>query len=140
MLATKINLCRALLGIKEEAGPLCTGCARDDRPTCASKVQRLRQFTKVVVAMAPLRIAKWPYNGPIGMRERADLHILDDWRYLGTAQSEQEIYPILEARREEFDEDTYDFISRTLPRLPKKRIVPIACCPPQRRTHTLEAE
>lgn len=138
-LATKNNLCHGVLGIQEGAGTLCTGCALDDRPQCAFKTQRLRQFTKVVVALAPLRITKWPYGGPIGMRERGDLHILDDWRYLGTAQSEHEIYPILEARREEFDEDTFAFLSRTLPRLPTKRIVPIACRAESSCAHTYES-
>jgi DNA polymerase-3 subunit epsilon len=136
-LAVENHLCHALLGIGESAASPCMGCALDERANCASKTPRLRQFTKAVVALAPLRISKWPYDGPIGVRERADLHILEDWRYLGTAQSEQDIYPILEARREAFDEDTFNFLARTLPRLSKKRIVPISCRPETQALHTL---
>jgi DNA polymerase-3 subunit epsilon len=122
-LATGNNLCHALLGISESTATPCTGCAVNDRTNCGFKTARLRQFTKLVVALAPLRIAQWPYDGPIGIRERSDLHILDDWRYLGTAQNEHEIYPILETRREVFDESTFAFLAKTLSRVPRRRIV-----------------
>ena len=137
-LASEKRLCNALLGIGEGPVTPCGGCALNERLNCASKTGRLRQFTKAVVALAPLRLNKWPYAGPIGVRERGDLHILEDWRYLGTAQSEQDIYPILETRREAFDQDMFAFLSRTLPRVPKKRIVPISCRPESHSVQTFD--
>jgi len=74
----------------------------------------------------------WPYDGPIGIKERSDLHILEDWCYLGTAQSEHEVHQVLETRRNEFDQATFAFLSKTLARLPKKSIVQL---PPRSESH-----
>src|SRR5687768_15359304 len=46
---------------------------------CGRKTERWRHLTRAVAALHPLRIEAWPYAGPIGVRERTDLHILDDW-------------------------------------------------------------
>jgi DNA polymerase-3 subunit epsilon len=122
-------LCHAILGIRETPAASCTGCAANERSNCGFKTARIRQFTKAVVALAPLRVMKWPYDGPIGVRERSDLHIIDNWRYLGTAQSESEIHQVLEMRRADFDEATFAFIAKTLSRLPPKRIVRLPAVP-----------
>ncbi|MEO7728035.1 MAG: exonuclease domain-containing protein [Burkholderiales bacterium] len=122
-LATRAHLCHALLGIRAPATDACTGCELNGMSACGAKRARLAHFTKAVVALRALRVAPWPYDGPVGIRERADLHIVDDWRYVGTAQSEHEIHQVLETRRAEFDEDTFAFLARTLARLPRKRIV-----------------
>jgi hypothetical protein len=67
----------------------------------------------------------WPYEGPIGVRERSDLHIIEEWRYLGTARNEKEIHQVLECRPA-FDEATFTYLSKTLARLPRRRIVQLA--------------
>ncbi len=125
-LARDRHLCHALLGIRETPGTLCTGCAFDVMCRCGPRADRIRHFSNAIAALRPLRVAKWPYPGAIGVRERADLHVLDNWRYLGTAHNEQDVHQILRTRRSEFDEDTFEFLARTLPRLPQKRIVPLA--------------
>ena len=126
-LAASHNLCHAVLGIRETADALCTGCAFPDAARCGVRKERLRHLAKTAAALAPWRVMQWPYAGPIGVRERSDLHIIEDWRYLGTAQSEAEIHAVLESRQEVFDEETFEFLAKTLARLPRKRIVPIPC-------------
>jgi DNA polymerase-3 subunit epsilon len=122
-LASSNNLCHAALGIRENPEAVCTGCAFDDASRCGVKKERLKHLSKAVAALAPWRVAQWPYAGPIGIKERTDLHILEDWRYLGTAQSEDEIHSVLESRQDVFDEETFEFLAKTLARLPRRRIV-----------------
>src|SRR4029077_17206674 len=100
-LAASHHLCHALLGI--HATSACTGCASPDARSGGGKRPRLLHLAKTVAALTAWRVAQWPYEGPIGVKERSDLHIIEDWRYLGTAQSEDEIHGVLESRRDVFD-------------------------------------
>jgi DNA polymerase-3 subunit epsilon len=128
-IAGEKRLCHALLGIRQAPDLSCTGCDAVSMPRCASAPGRLRQLTKAALALAPLRLSSWPYDGPIGVRERSDLHIIEEWRYLGTAQNEQEIHHILDCRPDAFDEATFAYLSKALPRLPRRRIVKLARSP-----------
>jgi DNA polymerase-3 subunit epsilon len=125
-MAGKKRLCHALLGICQSPDLPCTGCEADSASRCNTATGRLRQLTKVALALAPLRVSTWPYDGPIGVKERSDLHIIEEWRYLGTAQNEQEIHHILDCRPDAFDEATFAYLSKTLSRLPRRRIVRLA--------------
>jgi len=57
------------------------------------------------------------------VRERSDLHVLDDWRYVGTAHGEHEILEVMQTRPQYFDPGTFSFLAKTLRRLPSRRIV-----------------
>ena len=122
-LVTRHHLCHALMGIAETPAMPCTGCAADDASHCVRKTDRLKQMAKALVALRPWRVEKWPYAGPIGVRERSDLHVLDDWRYVGTAHGEHELHQVMETRAPYFDQDTFAYLTKTLRRLPKKRIL-----------------
>jgi DNA polymerase-3 subunit epsilon len=128
------GICQALVGVGEVLNAPCTRCAGEDSCPCVRKKARLQHLTKVVAAFESWRLRKWPYDGPIGVRERSDLHIIEDWRYLGTAQNDAEIHSILETRPNGFDEGTFAFLSKKLRHLPSRRIVRL-----QRRT-TLACE
>jgi len=66
----------------------------------------------------------WPYSGRIGIRERnrandrCELHVLDRWRYLGTAHSEADLYELEEATGA-FDPETYRLLLRFLKSAPR---------------------
>jgi DNA polymerase-3 subunit epsilon len=122
-LVTRAQLCHALLGIAETSDAPCTGCAIHVAANCVRKTDRLKHLAKALVALRPWRVEQWPYDGPIGVRERSDLHVFDDWRYLGTAQCEHEIHQVMQTGPQYFDQDTFAFLAKTLRRLPKKRIV-----------------
>jgi len=121
-LATDAHLCHAALGITA-APAACTGCAAHEAARCVRKADRLKHLTKAAVALRPWRIEPWPYAGPIGVRERSDLHVLDDWRYVGTAHGEHELHHVMQTRPQYFDPDTFSFLAKTLRRLPPRRIV-----------------
>ena len=129
-LAGRHHLCHALLGIGESAAAPCTGCAAQESAACVKKTPRLRHLAKALVAMREWRVEKWPYAGPIVVRERTDLHVLDDWRYVGTAHGEHEVHQIMQTRPQYFDPDTFAFLAKTLPRLPRQRIVRLPPRPP----------
>ena len=68
----------------------------------------------------------WPFPGRIGIRERnhandrCELHVLDRWRYLGTAHSEADLHELGEVSRESaFDPETYRLILRFLKSPPR---------------------
>jgi len=70
---------------------------------------------------APLKTIAWPYRGPVGVveedreREASDVHVVHNWCYLGTAQSESELAELLEGGpRPRFDLDQYKILARHL--------------------------
>ncbi len=88
---------------------------------------------RLAAALAPLRLKSWPYAGCIGIREydaggeRSEVHVLDRWRYLGTAHTDAELGDLLDARRPAtFSLDNYKLLSRFLKSPPPRcRIVPL---------------
>ncbi|MGH8689185.1 MAG: exonuclease domain-containing protein [Burkholderiales bacterium] len=84
-------------------------------------------------ALAAPKTAAWPWAGPVGVveqdreREATEVHVVHQWRYLGTARTEDEVPAILEgARRPAFDLDQYKILVRHL--LAKRvRVVELAC-------------
>ena len=100
------------------------GCLACDTGTgCGGIASRKRHLMRVFSAIRPLRIQAWPYPGPIGIRERTDLHVIDRWQFLGTARDEHDARELLAARRDAFDKRMYQLLLRELPRIPRERIV-----------------
>jgi DNA polymerase III subunit epsilon len=71
------------------------------------------------------RTAEWTYPGPLGIVEKdragesTEVHVVDRWCYLGTANSDAELAELLEARRSllssaQFDYDHYRILARHL--------------------------
>ena len=61
----------------------------------------------------------WPFPGRIGIREsdpqskRTEIHVLDRWCYLGTLNSQMDLFDALQTRAEpSFDFDTYKILTR----------------------------
>jgi DNA polymerase-3 subunit epsilon len=68
-----------------------------------------------------MHVKTWPYRGPIGLIEdsgngRTDVHLVNNWCYLGTAQSDDQVWHLLEEapHRPAFDIDTYKILSKAL--------------------------
>ena len=80
-------------------------------------------ITRALAALTSLRVEAWPFAGPIGIRERGDIHIIHDWRYLGTARNEADIDEILQTRASDFDEHVYMLLAQKLPRLAPHQII-----------------
>ena len=123
------KLCHLLLGIDGRASG-CPGCgAEPDAAACDRGSTRLVHLTRAFTALRELRVSAWPYAGPIGIRERSDLHIVDGWRYLGTARNDAEIHTVLETRAGAFNPRVFRLLAKTLQKLPERRIVLLATSP-----------
>jgi DNA polymerase-3 subunit epsilon len=91
----------------------------------------LSHAMRTIQALSKLRIKPWPYAGPIAMRERdaytgrVELHVIDRWRYLGTAYSEGEARELAEekvgqrSRGVRFDIEIYRALQRLLKAPPR---------------------
>jgi DNA polymerase-3 subunit epsilon len=126
-LAAKHRLCHCLLGVSGSPDAECRACPVD-QPTsaCVGRINRKKQLMRAFGAFEPLRIPAWPHRGPVGIRERADIHVIDHWRFLGTAQSESELYGLLECDPGSFDPRLYRLLDRTFSRLPPNKIVDLS--------------
>ena len=123
-LATRNRLCHCLLGIAADSGKeLCVACAETRKCVCADRIARNRQLLRICNAIEPFRLAAWPYRGPVGIRERSALHVVDRWRFLGTAQDEHELHELLDTRAPQFDTRIYALLKRAIGRLPRGKII-----------------
>jgi DNA polymerase-3 subunit epsilon len=97
-LAVRHRLCFTVLGIGQDEGEACTRCLGETvRPPCMGKAGRLRELTRAATAIGVDRNPPWPFEGPVGLRERGMVHVLDRWRYLGSAASDAELRALLSA-------------------------------------------
>jgi DNA polymerase-3 subunit epsilon len=132
-LATKHRLCHCLLGISEFANAGCRACPVDQPVVgCAGRISRKKELMRLFTALRPLRLPAWPHRGAVGVRERSDMHIVDHWQFLGTAQSESDLHELLDGRPRGFDRRLYRLLNRTFSRLPQNKIVDLYQygCPP----------
>ncbi|WP_426992211.1 exonuclease domain-containing protein [Methylomonas sp. CM2] len=124
-LAEQHGLCLSVLGLEKTVpGRPCFGyqlkkCAG----ACVGAEPHLAHAGRLFVAMQKLKLATWPYPGPIGVREGDDMHVIDRWCYLGSARTEADVAELLEAGRPAFDRDTYTLLAKMLK---KARIIPLA--------------
>ena len=98
---------------------------------CAGKENVHVHLARVATALAGLKSAEWPHRGPLGViehdqrRDATEVHVLDQWCYLGTASCDSEVAELLETRRPRFDYDHYRILARHLGKR-GVRVVPLA--------------
>ncbi len=102
---------------------------------CAGKESVHAHHARLAAALAGLKNAAWPWRGPVGVveedaaREATELHVVNQWCYVGTARSEDEVPALVEAaRRPRFDLDQYKILLRHLT-AKRARVVELACTP-----------
>jgi DNA polymerase-3 subunit epsilon len=83
-------------------------------------------LVRVFAALKPLEVPVWPHRGPVGIRERSELHVVNHWQFLGTAQSENELHALLESHPRGFDKRLYLLLNRMLSGLPQGKIVDLS--------------
>ena len=94
------------------------------RGACIAREDAAMHNIRLLSALNKHRVQVWPYAGPIGIREtdaigaHTDIHVIDQWCYLGTARSDEELNQIREhAGQPVFDADTYKLLSKHLKQL-----------------------
>jgi DNA polymerase-3 subunit epsilon len=134
-LADEHRFCLQSLGFDSPART--AGCFRFQlgkcAGVCAGKESIHVHHGRVAEALARLKAAEWPHDGPLGIveadreREATEVHVVDRWCYLGTASSDGELAELLEGARPRFDYDHYKILAR---HLGKKgvRTMPLAAC------------
>lgn len=124
------------LGTKERPGEACVAYKQKTcRGLCVGKESVSLHSARLMTALAKFKVATWPYTGPVALVERdefgmrEDFHVVDHWRYRGTAHNESSLIEILEDRGElAFDPDIYRIVSRHL-KAGKIRVLPLAHIP-----------
>lgn len=121
-MADQHQLCLSVLGLEKTAGnrPCFAHQLKKCQGACVGKEQPLAHATRLLMAMTKLKLVTWPYPGAIGIREGDELHVVDQWCYLGTAKNEADVHTLLADGRPAFDRDTYLILNKALK---KSRVV-----------------
>ncbi len=87
---------------------------------CAGSESAESHHARLVVALAGLKTRDWPWKGPVGIveadasREVTEVHVVDQWCWLGTAKSEDALEELLATAAPRFDADHYTLLTRHL--------------------------
>ena len=123
-IAEAYQLCPIILGLEKTAQPgrpCFSYQIHQCKGACIGRESLGLHSARLMTALAKLRLQAWPYDGPVGLVERDDfldieeMHVIDNWRYLGTATSEEEVHELLaQAASVPFDRDTYRLVQARL--------------------------
>jgi DNA polymerase III subunit epsilon len=118
-LADSHNLCDILTGLaKSQPGKPCFGYQiKRCKGACIGNEAYAKHTMRLVSALSGLKLVTWPFAGPAIIREGDEAHLVEGWRYLGTARSDAEMHTLLEAPRPPFDRDTYKILSKHVGRM-----------------------
>ena len=118
------QLCPAIVGLEKTSAPgrPCFAFQLNQcKGACVGKESSSIHSARLMSALARLKIASWPYPGPVGIVERnafldrEEVHLIDAWRHLGTARSESALAELLLApAAAPFDLDAYKLLKAQL--------------------------
>jgi DNA polymerase-3 subunit epsilon len=126
------QLCLKVMGLEESSGSCFALQMGKCRGACTGKEPLILHNLRVQMALSALKIKSWPFPGRIALRERAvggfasdgtrggEYHVLDQWMYLGSARSEEELAALSTANADAvFDADIYKILLRYFSQHPK---------------------
>ncbi|WP_341742978.1 3'-5' exonuclease family protein [Azonexus hydrophilus] len=110
------QLCDILSGLDRQVGnkPCFGHQTRRCKGGCVGKEPLAKHSMRLMGAMVTLKLASWPFPGPAIIREGDEAHLIDGWRYLGSARSDNELHALLELKRPPFDRDIYKILSKQI--------------------------
>jgi DNA polymerase-3 subunit epsilon len=115
------QLCAILLGLESGPGPCSVHLNGACRGACVGRETTAQHMVRLAGALARLRLTPWPFDGRIALREAdayrglSEIHVLDQWRYLGSARTDPELAALAEQRELPlFDVDHYRVLTRHL--------------------------
>jgi len=116
-IAHEEGLCWRLLGWEKRGGPCFARQVRKCRGACVGEEAPAVHNLRLATALAPWRVADWPWRGRVAIRERhpdgtlEEAHVFDRWWHIGTARDEDELAALAETRTTiEFDPDIYKIV------------------------------
>jgi len=122
-LADEHGLCPIRLGLETGRGPCFNHQLHRCRGACVGSEAPVQHNLRLLEALGPERLRPWPWDGPVVIHEeselsgRSDLHVVDQWCYLGTTRSLADLETLAETERV-FDRDYYRLLRRWLERRP----------------------
>lgn len=121
-MATELELCPRKLGLESRGAkgqPCFARQLKKCHGACEGAEAPIKHHLRLVQALSKLRIAAWPFQGRIGIRERnpdggIDVHILENWCHLGTLRERDMQGDLFDSSQLEggFDLDTYRILLR----------------------------
>ena len=113
-IAEEHTLCKAIMGLeKVKPGSPCFGRQlKKCRGACVGDEARLAHDARLITGLDKLKIKTWPFDGPAYLKEGDEMLLVENWAYLGSAQSEEEMWAVLDGETAQFDKDTYKILSK----------------------------
>ncbi len=115
------GLCAKILGLESGPGPCFGYQIKKCRGACVGLESQNEHQGRLTGALTAHRVQSWPFSGPVAIREacaetgRTDHHLLENWCYLGTANSEKDLGELLQNTAQlSFDLDSYKILTRYL--------------------------
>lgn len=132
-IAKKYQLCEKNLGLESGEGACFAYQLHQCKGACVGKESLLQHQIRLMQALGPLQNKVWPFTGRIGIREvslnkrRTDIHLFENWCYLGTAHDEAQLNQLHLFQNDEmmFDLDTYKILLRFIKDHPHAQILPL---------------
>jgi DNA polymerase-3 subunit epsilon len=112
------QLCLKALGVEQSAGSCFAYQVGKCRGACVGKESAALHGARLQLALSSLKLKTWPFPGRIALREQGscgggDVHVLEDWAYLGTARGDEELAILArESAAPPFDADIYRILVR----------------------------
>ena len=123
-IAGEHNLCKAIIGLeKVKVGSPCFGRQlKKCRGACIGDEARLAHDARLMAGLGKLKIRTWPFDGPAYIKEGEEILLIENWAYLGSARSEEDIWNLMNGRDACFNRDTYKILLATLGQLQPLRL------------------
>jgi DNA polymerase-3 subunit epsilon len=118
-IAEEEHLCPQVLGLEKRHGRCFAHQLGKCRGACCGQEPLDEHTKRAKNALAQLQVSAWPWKGSIAIKERHPhrrqvvYHVVNQWRYLGTAKSETSAAK-LTATDAAFDLDAYRILRRFL--------------------------
>ena len=118
-LAVDYGLCHAVLELEKvrKGQPCFAWQVKKCRGACIGEDPPASHAMRLVQGLSRLRLKTWPFAGPAYLREGEEVLVIDYWCYLGAARSDEELWPLLDQRRPQFDRDTYRILAKVVDRM-----------------------
>ena len=123
-IAGEHNLCKAIIGLeKVKVGSPCFGRQlKKCRGACIGDEARLAHDARLMAGLGKLKIRTWPFDGPAYIKEGEEILLIENWAYLGSARSEEDIWNLMNGRDACFNRDTYKILLATIGQLQPLRL------------------
>lgn len=127
--AGRSQLCLRVLGLERGVGACFATQLGACRGACCGLEPRNAHDARLLAGCEQLRIASWPWAGPVALVERdleqglCQWHVLDQWRHVATVDSPELIDWARQQPAQSFSLDAYHIIRSHLRRFPHTEVV-----------------